>query len=76
MVYITNPVTRQALTDDLNEPDDSKRKLTSIDTPTASVIFEIFQLTDPKCDKNNDGVVTGNELKCFGKIWKNFVPNG
>ena len=61
---------------DLNEPDDSKRTLKEIDDPSVDDIFEIFKLENPKCDKNNDGVVSGEELKCFGKIWKNFVPNG
>jgi hypothetical protein len=69
-------VVRKAFVDDLNQPDDSKRVLTSIDTDTAAALFEIFQLDDPGCDKNGDHVVSGDELKCLGKIWKNFVPNG
>lgn len=76
MVQITDLVMRNALFKDLNEPDDSKRVLTSIDNTTAATIFEIFGLQDPKCDKNGDGAVSGDELKCLSKIWKNFVPNG
>lgn len=76
MILITNPTIKKALLADLNEPDDSKRTLTAIDNQTAATIFAIFELKDPHCDTNKDGVVSGNELKCLGKIWKNFVPNG
>lgn len=76
MVLIVNQTAKQALIADLNEPDDSKRTLKAIDDITAATIFQIFELKDPHCDQNNDGEVSGEELKCFGKIWKNFVPNG
>ena len=76
MVQITNPTMKKALVDDLNQPDDTKRVLTSIDNDTAATIFDIFELKNPNCDKNGDGAVSGGELKCLGKIWKSFVPNG
>jgi hypothetical protein len=76
MVMIANQTAKQALIADLNQPDDSKRTLTSLDDLTAATIFDIFELKDPHCDTNHDGVVSGDELKCLGKIWKNFVPNG
>jgi hypothetical protein len=59
---------------DLNESDDSKRTVTSIDVTTTNQLFSVFGLKDPNCDKNADGQVSGDELKCLGKIWKNFVP--
>lgn len=64
----------KAIVDDLNQEDDSKRTLTSIDVISAGQLFTIFGLKDPGCDKNNDSQVNGDELKCLGKIWKNFVP--
>jgi hypothetical protein len=47
---------------DLNQSDDSKRTLVSIDSTTANQIFSLFRLKDPGCDKNNDGNISGDEL--------------
>lgn len=71
---ITNLSVAEAIKADLNETDDSKRKLTSIDTNSASQLFSIFGLKDPNCDKDKSGDLTGDELKCLSKISKNFVP--
>lgn len=76
MLFFPNQTVKQSLLNDLNQPDDSKRTLTSIDNTSADIIFGIFKLQNPGCDTNKDGVVSGDELKCFSKIWKNFVPNG
>jgi hypothetical protein len=73
---ILNPSVKSALIHDLDELDDSKRTLASIDNLSVSAIFSIFDLKDPHCDTNKDGSVSGDELRCFSKIWKNFVPNG
>lgn len=76
MLFFPNPSVKQSLINDLNQPDDSKRTLTSIDNASVDAIFDIFKLKNPGCDANKDGVVSGDELKCLSKIWKNFVPNG
>lgn len=62
------------LRNDLNTDDDSKRTVNSIDVASVNQIFSGFGLKDPECDKNKDGQVNGDELKCLSKIWKNFVP--
>lgn len=71
---LANKQTADAIRNDLNTDDDSKRTLKSIDTASANQLFSIFGLKDPGCDKNNNGQVDGDELKCLGKIWKYFVP--
>jgi hypothetical protein len=71
---IANPSVVTALTADAAIADDSKRTLKEIDTASANQIFSIFGVKDPGCDKNNDGIIKGDELKCLGKIWKYFVP--
>jgi hypothetical protein len=71
---LANQQTASSLQADLNNDDDTKRTLNSIDTASVNQIFSIFGLKDPGCDKNNDGSVNGDELKCLSKIWKNFVP--
>ncbi len=60
---------------DLNEADDSKRKLKSIEALTANQIFGILKISDPKCDENGDGYVKGKELHCLNLIWKAYVPH-
>lgn len=72
---ITNIEEAQALKNDLNEPDDSNRKLKSIEALTANQIFGILRIKDPKCDKNGDGFVKGDELKCLNIIWKAYLPH-
>jgi hypothetical protein len=57
---ITNKGAAQALKEDLNQSDDSKRTLNSIDIITAGQIFKIFGLKDPGCDQNNNGEVEGD----------------
>ena len=72
---ITNREEANALKNDLNEPDDSNRKLKSIEALTANQIFGILKIKDPKCDQNGDGFVKGDELKCLNVIWKTFLPH-
>jgi len=69
-----NQNTANALRTDLNEVEEKKRKLVSIDSTTVSQIFLLFGLKDPGCDTNKDGIVSGDELKCLNKLWKYYVP--
>jgi hypothetical protein len=69
-----NQTTAQALKADLEQTDDKKRTLKALDNATANQIFSLFGLKDPGCDKNNNGSVEGDELKCLGKLWKYYVP--
>jgi hypothetical protein len=71
---IANTQAASAIQNDLNTDDDTKRTLNSLDTTSANQLFSIFGLKDPACDINKDGQVSGDELKCLGKIWKNFLP--
>ena len=50
----TNAEFREQFKKDLNESDDSKRKLVSIDVLSADQLFSILNLPNPKCDKNGD----------------------
>jgi hypothetical protein len=70
----TNQTTANALKADLNEADDKKRKLVSIDVATVAQIWTLFGLKDPNCDTNKDGQIAGDELKCLNKLWKYYVP--
>ena len=70
---ITNESVRSQLSNDLNNADDSKRTLTSLDSTSASQLFGIFGLTN-QCKADAAGNITGDNLKCLGKIYKNFVP--
>jgi hypothetical protein len=71
---IANSQVAQSVKNDLTTDDDTQRTLNSLDTTSANQLFSIFGLKDPGCDTNKDGQVSGDELKCLGKIWKNFVP--
>lgn len=71
---ISNQTFAKQLLDDLFQDDDSKRVLTSIPVPASREIFAIFNLHPPLCDKDNDGVLSGPELKCFNKIWRYYIP--
>jgi hypothetical protein len=59
----------------LEQSDPKKRTFEVIDTATVNQIFSLFGLKDPGCDKNNNGTVEGDELKCLNKIWIYYVPN-
>ena len=72
--YFTNVDFRLQFKSDLLEPNDSKRKLKSIDSLSASQLFTILKIKDPGCDANNDKVIEGDELKCLNIIWKSYVP--
>ena len=63
-----------SLREDLEQPDDSKRKIKSVTTGEAEEIFAVFGMRmENTCDANKDGMVSGEELKCFNKIWQSFV---
>ncbi len=71
---LANRQTANSLQTDLNEADDKKRTLNSIDSISVNQIFSYFGLKDPGCDADNNGVVEKDELKCLNKIWKYYVP--
>lgn len=58
----------------MEQSDDSKRTLKSIDTASVNQIFSLFKIQDPGCDKDSNGLVEGDELKCLGKLWKYYLP--
>ena len=74
MPALTNQTTAQALKADLEQSDASKMSLKEIDVGSVSQIFSKFGLKDPSCDKDGNGKVSGDELKCLGKLWKYFLP--
>jgi hypothetical protein len=57
---ISNQTTANALVADLNQTDDTKRTLKSIDTASVSQLFTIFGIKDPGCDKNSNQQVEGD----------------
>ena len=59
---------------DLNEADDSKRKLKELTPLSANQLFSVLGLDDPDCDANDDGVIKGDELKCLNFAWKAYLP--
>eukprot|EP00178_Gracilaria_changii_P004683 TRINITY_DN17638_c0_g1_i1.p1 TRINITY_DN17638_c0_g1~~TRINITY_DN17638_c0_g1_i1.p1 ORF type:complete len:121 (+),score=17.07 TRINITY_DN17638_c0_g1_i1:11-373(+) len=71
---LTNQTTAQALKADLEQTDKTKLALKEIDNGTVSQIFSKFGLKDPSCDKDGNGKVSGDELKCLGKLWKYYLP--
>ena len=72
---ITNKKEAEALKKDLYAQKEEGRTLKELSNASVSQLFGIFGIKDPKCDKNNDGKVAGDELKCLGKVWKSFVPS-
>ena len=60
---------------DLKESDDSQRQLKEIDNISANQLFGILGLADPQCDKNQDGTIKGDELKCLNYAWKAYLPH-
>lgn len=48
--------------------------MTQIDVVTVNQIFSMLSISDPNCDRNGDGWISGSELKCLNKIWKFYVP--
>lgn len=52
-----------------------QRTLKIIDVVSANQVFSLFGLNDPNCDKNGNKYLEEEELKCFAKIWKSFVPS-
>lgn len=38
-------------------------------------MFDILSIDYPGCDKNGDGTVKGDELKCLNLAWKAYVPH-
>lgn len=65
---------RDQLVADLNNADDSKRSLKEISAVSANQLFTILNLHDPGCDKDGNGVVNGDELKCLNFAWKSYLP--
>lgn len=65
---------RDQLVNDLNNSDDSKRSLKEISALSANQLFTVLGLYDPGCDKDNNGVIKGDELKCLNFAWKSFIP--
>lgn len=65
---------RDQLVADLNQADDSKRTLKEVSALSANQLFTILGVYDPGCDKNNDGKINGDELKCLNFAWKSFLP--
>ena len=59
---------------DLNTEKDGDRSLEQIDPTSATQLFGILGLSDPKCDKDGDGAIKGDELKCLNFAWKAFLP--
>ena len=60
---------------DLNENDNSHRKLISIDAVSAQQLFALLGMNNPGCDADGDNYISGDaELKCLNIIWKSYVP--
>ena len=57
---LANQETAKALRADLNEKDEGKRTLKSIDTASVNQLFSVLGIKDPGCDKNNDNKVEGD----------------
>ena len=71
---IANKTAANLLKNDLQKTDKSSYEMKSIDSLTANQIFGIFDLEDPVCDENHDGILSELELKCLNKIWQYYVP--
>lgn len=74
MERLANQTTADQLRADLGQTDDKKRTLTSIDVLSANQIFSLFGLNDPGCDKDNNGFIEKDELKCLNRLWKCYIP--
>lgn len=71
---LVNQTAAALLKDDIAQTDDSKRTMTTIDSTTVNQIYSCFELKDPSGDANNDGILSGDELKSLNKIWQYFLP--
>ena len=60
---------------DLKESDDSNRQLKELSTVSANQLFGILGLADPGCDKDSNGKIKGDELKCLNYAWKAYLPH-
>lgn len=40
----------------------------------AAQIFAAIKVIDPGCDKNGDGTIKDEELKCLSYAWKGYLP--
>jgi hypothetical protein len=69
-----NQASAVALEADLQQQNDKKRAMNGIDIVTVNQLFSLFRLKDPGCDKDNNGMIEKEELKCLNKIWKYYVP--
>lgn len=54
--FVNRPFAQQLLAD-LNQTDDSQRKLNKIDSVSAQQLFTLFGIKDPGCDANSDSTI-------------------